>query len=259
MSIKPRTFLIILVALIPLMALGRVLQIIDPQKLVADAKLVFVGRVKSVTDSDMKTALSYVPYDGVTFQWQIAKVEVLEAFKGVRKGDIIRVAMLAIDKRSKAQPSYCPPGMLEPYKEDIFLFCLGATAKTNVFAALTAPYDENLSIFPLYRSERNSDWFVDDDMMKKLLCGEGEGRLPSAFEATEKARDKEFALIFSLASPSGEIQSAKVKEFRETFASKINTAPSSDLVYLEWETVTNSYGWQSDIPKGYQPTNVNGK
>lgn len=245
-------------ALIPLMVFGRLFQIIDPQTLVANAKLVFIGRVKSIASSDIRTTLSYVPYDGVTFQWQMAKVEVVAPFKGVQTGDVIQVAMLSIDKHTKAQPFYSPPGMLEPHKNDIFLFCLGATPQTNVFAALSAPYDENLSIFPLYRSETNSGWFAEDDIMKQLLCGEGEDKLPPEFKDMEKARDQEFTLIFSLASASGEIQPANVEKFRETFASEINTAPSSNLVYLKWETVTNSHGWQSDIPEGYDATtNIN--
>lgn len=255
---RTRILLVTLMALIPLMALSRIFQIIDPKKLVADAKLVFVGRVESITPSVITTALSYVPYDGVTFQWQLAQVEVVEPFKGVRKGDITKVAMLSIDRHSKSQPGYSPPGMLEPHKNDIFLFCLGATSETNVFAALSAPYDENLSIFPFYRSETNSDWFIDDRMMKQLLCGENETNIPLEFREMEKSRDQEFTLIFSLANASGEIQPANIKKFRETFDSEIKTTPSSNPVYLEWETVTNSHGWQSDIPKGYEPqTNTN--
>lgn len=253
MSIRTRMLLITLTAVIPLMALGRLFRIIDPQSLIAGAKLVFIGRVKSVTPSNIRTTLSYVPYDGVTFQWQIAKVEAVEPFKGVEKGDVVQVAMLSIDKQSRSQPTYSPPGMLEPHKDDVFFFCLGATTHPNVFAALSAPYDENLSILPLYRSETNLDWFVNDSLTKQLLCGDG--NLPPDVREREKQRDKEFVLIFSLVGKSGEIQPANVKKFREVFDTDIGKGASTNEVYLEWETYTNPHGWRSDVPKGYEATN----
>ncbi|MDE3069055.1 MAG: hypothetical protein KGJ60_16105 [Verrucomicrobiota bacterium] len=94
--------------------------------------------------------------------------------------------------------------------------------------------------------------------MKQLLCGDGD--LPPDVREREKSRDKEFALIFSLVSRSGGIQPANIKRFRETFATDIGKAASANEVYLEWETYTNPYGWQSDVPKGYgATTTVNGR
>jgi hypothetical protein len=201
-----------------------------------------------------------VPYDGVTFQWQIAKVEVVEPLKGVRKSDVVQVAMLSIDKHSKSQPTYSPPGMLEPHRDDIFFLCLGATPQTNVFAALLAPYNENLSVLSLYRSGTNTDWYVDDKMMKRVLCGALPTDVKEREDSREKQRDKEFALIYTLVNASGEIQPANVKKFGETFAMDIGKAPSTNLVYLEWETFTNPHGWRTDIPKGYEATtNINGR
>ena len=247
-------------SLISLTAFGRLFQIIDPKTMIAHAKLVFVGRVKSVMPSNIRSTLSYVPYDGVTFQWQIAEVEVVEPFKGVRKGNVVQVAMLSIDKHSQSQPTYSPPGMLEPQKDDIFFLCLGETPQTNVFAALSAPYDENLSVLPLYRSGTNFDWYVDDKMMKQLLTGDVAPDVKVREDLREMQRDKEFALIFTLVNASGKIQPANVKKFWETFVTDIGKAPSTNVVYLEWETLTNPHGWRTDIPKRYEPTtNINGK
>jgi len=122
--------------------------------LFADAKLVFVGEVKSMKPSAINTTLSYIPYEGVRFQWQIVEVEVIEPFKGVQKGGIVKTAMLSIDELSPVQSMYSPPGMLKPEKGDIFLFYLAPTPQPNVFAALTASYNENLSVLALHRSTR---------------------------------------------------------------------------------------------------------
>ena len=190
----------------------------------------------------------------------MVEVEVIEPFKGVQKGDTIHTAMLAIDKQSQSQPIYSPPGMLEPQKGDMFFLCLGATPETNVFAALLAPYDENLSVLPLHRSGTNTDRYVDDRMMKQLLSGDLASDVKEREDSRDKQRDKEFTLIFTLASASGEIQPANVKKFRETFATDMRKAPSTNLVHLEWETYTNPHSWRSDVPKGYQATtNINGR
>lgn len=231
--------------------------------LVADAKLVFLGRVKSVTPSNIRTTLSYVPCDGVTFQWQIAEVEVVEPFKGLRKGDFVQVAMLSVDRHSQSQPIYSPPGMLEPKKDDLFLLCLGRTPRTNLFAALLAPYDENLSVFPLYRVQTNHV-NNEDRMLRELLSGplppalrrEGSAKQIEALES----RNKQYDLIFGLVGASGDIQPTNVQEFRKTFATDIAKTPSTNLVYLEWKTYTNPHGWRSDVPKDFETTtNTNEK
>src|SRR5689334_13600379 len=95
-----RMALYLVLALVPVVARGRMFEIPDPRKLFADASLVFVGRVKSVEPLDIKTTLSYVPYDGAIFQWQVVEVEVIERFKGVQKGDLVKTAMLSVDPAS---------------------------------------------------------------------------------------------------------------------------------------------------------------
>jgi hypothetical protein len=238
---KTRMVLLALIAFVPLMAIGRFIQVNDLDKLIADSKLVFVGRVKSLKPSDIRTSLSYPSYDGVTFQWLMVEVEVVEPVKGVQKGAIVHTAMLSIDKRSRSQPWYCPPGMLQPEKNDIFFLCLAATPQTNVFVALSAPYDENLSVFALHRNRSiQSD---GRDSTKKWL-----------------SNDKRFDQVWSLVDKAGKIVPANADKLRETYAAEIGKLPSTNVIYLQWETYTNPSGWMSDVPKGFTAgTNANRK
>jgi hypothetical protein len=241
-SMKIRTVLLVVMALVPLMVLGRLIKISDPKTLIADSKLVFVGRVKSVKPSNIRTSLSYAPWKEVAFQWLVAEVEVIEPFKGVQKGDIVRTAMLSVDKQSRSQPMYSPPGMLEPEKNDIFFLCLAPTPQANVFAALSAPYDENLSVFPIHRSRSTKG--EPRDSTKRLLL----------------SKDERFAMIWSLVNETGELLPASADKLRETYAAEIGKSPSIKVICLQWETYTNPSGWMSDVPKGYVAmTNANGK
>ena len=236
---RARILIIALMALIPLMAIGRMFQIIDPKTLITDSRLVFVGKVQSVKASGIVTRLSYPTWEGVLFPWLTVEMEVVAPFKGVRKGDVVRVMMLSIAKNEKAQFMYSPPEVLEPDKGDIFFLCLGPTPITNTFAALTGPYDENLSVFTLYRSQQTSRDSMRD-VGKQLLLD-----------------DKRFAPIWNLVNKAGEILPDGVAKLRDTYAAEIGKASTNDMVYLEWQAYTNAHGWHSDVPKGFAPTNSN--
>jgi hypothetical protein len=164
-------------------------------------------------------------------------MEVVAQFKGVRKGEVVRVMMLSIAKSEKAQFMYSPPEVLEPDKGDIFFLCLGPTPTTNTFAALTAPYNENLSVLPLYRSHEASGDSMRDDGKRLLLD------------------DKRFAPIWQLVNRAGEILPDSVAKLRDIYAAEIGKAPTNDMVYLEWQAYTNAHSWVSDVPKGFSPTN----
>jgi len=230
---KLRILIITLLALIPFMALGRMFQIIDPKKLIADSKLVFVGQVRSVTASGIVTRLSYPTLEGVSFPCLTVEMEVLAPFKGVRKGDVVRVMMLSIAKSEKAQFMYSPPEVLEPDKGDIFFLCLDLTQITNVFAAPNGPYDENMSVSPLHRRNKISTFNSRDDGRELLLD------------------DKRSALIWNLANQAGEIMPDGVAKLSNTYAAEIGKASTNEMVYLEWKACTNSNGWISDVPKGF--------
>jgi len=235
---RTRILFTALVVLVPLVAFGRFIQIIEPTKLIAEAKLVFVGQVQSVKPSGIATHLSYPTWDGVSFPWLSVRMKVLAPVKGVRKGDVVQVMMLSIADNGK-QPWYCPPEVLEPDQGDIFFACLGPTPITNAFAALTGPYDENLSVLPLHRShETNTDSTEADYLL---------------------SNDKRFALIGSLVTPAGELLPDRVAKLRRRYVREISITPTNDLVYLEWEAYTNEHGWSTDVPKGFSPTNSGAK
>jgi hypothetical protein len=236
---KARILFIMWVALIPHMAFGRLSKIVDPKTLIADSKLVFVGKVQSVKASGIATHLSYPTWEGVSFPWLSVEMEVLVPFKGVRKGEVVHVMMLSIAKSEKAQFMYSPPEVLEPDKGDIFFLCLGPTPLTNTFASLSAPYDENLSVFPLHRSHETSRDSMRDGGKQFLLD------------------DKRFAPIWRLVNQAGEIFPYGVAKLRDTYTAEIRKVPTNEMVYLEWQTHTNAHNWVSDMPKGFSPTNSN--
>ena len=234
---KARILLVTLLALIPLMAFGRLFQIVDPKKLIADSRLVFVGKVASVESSGIATPLSYPTWEGVSFPWLKVKMQVLVPFKGVQQGDIVAVMMLSIKKSEEASLMVSPPEVLEPDPGDVFFLCLGPTLMTNSFAAITAPYNEDLSVFPLHRSRETSGFSSRDDGKRLLL------------------NDQRFEPIRWLVNEAGEILPDGAAKLRVTYKAEIKKAPKNVTIYLEWQACTNAYGWISDVPKGFCPTN----
>ncbi|SPE51042.1 exported hypothetical protein [Verrucomicrobia bacterium] len=238
---KTLTLSLLLSALAPLVASGRPFQVTEPKALFSDSKLVFVGRVKTVKPSKITTRLSYPAWEGVTFRWLIAEVEVLDPLKGVQRGDIVCTAMLSIDENEDGDTPIppMPPGLLEPEKGDVFLLCLGPTPLTNVFAALRAPWDENLSVFVLHRikpSQRRLSHLRDEVLSK----------------------DERFAPLWSLTDKAGRLVPGAVERVRQAYAAQLSSPPADRRIFLEWETYTNQSGWMSDAPKGYRAmTNLN--
>lgn len=232
--------LITLVTFVSLATFGRILQITPPKKLIADSKLVLVGKVQSIKRSGITTTLSYPTWEGVSFQWLKVEIEVLEPFKGVRKGDIVHTLMLSVDKGEEVNRMYSPPGMVKPDQGDVFFLCLAPTPLTNTFVALTAPCDENLSIISLHRSHQKSN---GRDFHTRIL-----------------SENEQFTLIFDLVNEAGKILPDGAARLRNVFASEIGTVPTNNVVYLEWQTYTNASGWRSDVPKGLiLKTNTNRK
>ena len=218
---------IALVALIPIIAFGRFVQYYDNKTLIEKSKLVFVGKIKSVKHSGVTTHLSYPTWDGVVFEWLITDVEVLEPIKGVQKGDIVQTALLSVDESKGPSPEINAPGMVDPKKRGEFLFCLNPTTKTNVFAAVTAPFDDDLAIFHLDRNDWN----------------------PNNYSIGMK--DERVALIWSLVDNAGKIIPLGVQRVRKTYAKEIQMNPTNSMVYLQWEAQTNASGWTANFPKDY--------
>jgi hypothetical protein len=214
-------------------AQGRLFQIVPPSELIAKSKLVFVGRVTAVLPSGISTTLSYVPWEGVTFHWLAAKVDVMEPFKGTRKGEAIRVAMLTSD-----QEVINHPFVLDAEKGDLFLFCLLPTPVTNLFAALTVPYNEALSVIALHRSRPYT---------QGVVSSVGERR---EFSDRLLRDDKRFSPIFDLADQEAHVVAANAERLRSAFAAELAAKGSREVMPLQWQIAVSIGGWRSDIPKG---------
>jgi hypothetical protein len=230
---KAAAFLVTATILATHPAHGRLFQIVPPAELVAKSRLVFLGRVNSVRPSGITTRLSYVPWHGATFHWMVAEVQVIEAFKGTQKGQTVQVATLSIDEDLAN-----PPFMLRAEKGDVFFFCVLPTPATNLFAALTAPNNESLSVIALHRATHSAE------------------DVQSSTEATRDFNDKllwddkRFSPIFDLVDGSGRVVAGGPDRLRSTFAAELATGGLTNVMYLEWETAVSLGGWQSDAPKG---------
>jgi hypothetical protein len=228
--------LLVFTALHPLTTAARLFRIIPPAELMANSTLVFVGKVKNVETSGIATSLSYPTWEGVSFPWLKVDVEVSAPVKGVKQGEIVHVMMLSISN-SEDHVMINAPDVLEPEQGDVFLFCLSPTSKTNSFAALTAPYNEFLSIFPVHRAHEPESGHKHRDSDAQYLF-----------------KDERFALIRNIANESGEIAPEAVAKLKETYAAEIANAPTDRIVYLEWQSQTNGAGWINNVPKGSFPT-----
>ncbi len=133
------------------------------------------------------------------------------------------------------------PGMLEPKIGDPFLFCLAPTIVTNLFAAFTAPYDDDQAIF-----------FLDRNYYKYSSYREGKMGKTSVFEERN-------ALIWSLIDEAGKVIPGGAERMRKTFAKEITAPPSNRVVHLQWQTYTNPAGWMRDVPKESTNTHRNEK
>jgi hypothetical protein len=216
-------------------ALGRILDVRSVNALVADSELTFIGRVKSVNPSGITTHLSYPTWEKCVFEWLQVEVEVLEPIKGTTKGQLIPTAMLAVDESKGPRPMLNAPGMLEPKTGELFLLFLERTTKPNLFASLTAPFDDDQAIFKLDRRSPEYTWFH-----------EGKEGTNSPFLDRHK-------LVWSLIDDTGALISNGVAMMRSNYAREIRKAPSTNIIYLEWVSRTNAAGWFADFPKELAP------
>ncbi len=217
-------------ALMPIIAFGRLVQYYDDKTLIEKSTLVFVGKIKSVRHSGITTLLNYPTWDGLVFEWLYADVEVLEPIKEVQKGHIVHTVLLSVNESKSQEPMLRinAPGMLNPKRDEFFLFCLSPTTITNVFAAVTAPFDDDLSIFHLDRNDWN----------------------PNNYR--EGMKDERVALMWSLVDGKEKLIPLGAEQMREAYAKAIQVAPTNTLVYLQWEARTNANGWIANFPKGFE-------
>ncbi len=145
---RKHVLIVALAIICPLLAIARGVRVFEMKELIAGAQLVFVGKAISVEPSGITTTMSYPTWDDVTFEWLKVEVEVLGPIKGVWKGETVRTLMLGTRGQG---PFVNPPGMVRPKKNQTYLLCLLPTTISNVYASLTAPWDDNQAIFLLDR------------------------------------------------------------------------------------------------------------
>lgn len=232
---KRITLLACLITLAATAVLSRPVRVLSVSELVTGSKLAFVGRVKSVKPSGITTSLSYPTWEKVVFEWLLVDVEVIEPLKGTRRGEIVQVALLSVDENKGPSLMINAPGMIDPKQGMALLLFLSPTPRTNIFASLTAPYDDDQAIF---RLDRNY-WAY------------------SPFRDGKEAKDSPFyerhKIIWSLMKEGGEIDPNGADSFRKSYAKEIEVAPKNNMIYLEWEKLTNHAGWSQDVPKGWRP------
>jgi hypothetical protein len=125
-----------------------------------------------------------------------------------------------------------PPGTVEPKIGETFLLCLAPTTRTNVFAAVTAPFDDKESIFRLDRSDPRYSSYHKGAIRRRLdgaILGE-----PSK---------EQYSWVWRLVNDDGVIVPRGAERMRKTFATQIQMHPEPTVIYLQWETRTNSAGW----------------
>jgi hypothetical protein len=231
---RKQILILALAGVLPLLALGRAVRVYDMKDLVGGSKLVFVGKALSVEPSGITTAMSYPTWKGVTFEWLKVEVEVLEPIKGVRKGEHVRTLMLST---KGDRPVINAPGMVEPKTGRAYLLCLLPTTISNVYASLTAPWDDDQAIFLLDR---------------KSWVHHGATYYKDGKEVAFQEQNEKNAALWNLVDDSGKIKPPFVARMRQDYAGEIATTPGTNAVIpLQWETWKAASGWQWDVPKGY--------
>lgn len=214
----------------PTQAHARAVRIIEMKTLMKDSQLVFVGQVKSVKPSGITTELTYPTWENVIFEWLRVEVEVIEPVKGTKKGEL--VSTLLLSTRGPG-PMINPPGMVEPKVGQCYLLCLLPTSSSEVYAAVTAPFDDREAIFLLDRKH----WTDGAHYYK-------EGKEVAFQEQNEKNR-----ALWDLVDDKGVIKQEGAEYLRKQYAEEIATPPAKDaVIHLKWKKQVSAGGWQSNVP-----------
>ncbi len=218
-----------LVILLSVVTCGaRPVRCLEMNALVEQSALVFVGTVKSIKPSGIKTELSYVPWEGVVFEWLKVEVEVVEAIKGTKNGAVVNTLVLS----TRDTPPMAP-GMVYPKVGQQYLLCLLPTTLKGCYASLTAPYDDNEGAFLLDRkSWTNRTTYYKD------------GKVVTFEQQSEKN-----ALLWNLVEDDGRVNPGSVELMREKFKTEISKpAREGAVIYLKWKKEISPGGWQWDVP-----------
>jgi hypothetical protein len=216
-----KSLLVILsLLLFPLQAdsFARAVRAFDLPELMAGSEIAIIGKVSSVEPSGLTTQLTYPTWTGVTFEWLKVEVSVVESLKGAAKGGSIRILMLSAPAGG---PVFNPPGMLDVKNGQHFLMFLLPTTKKGVYAAMSAPWDDDQAIFLLNRKE-------------------------GVISQTSVAM---IELIPTLVDDDGRILADGVANLRAKYRDQLAAKPPEDaVIHLKWKTKTSDKGWEWDVP-----------
>lgn len=222
--------LVVLALTCPRHCRARGVRVVDMKTLIAGSKLVLAGKVKSVEPSGLTTKLTYPTWKGTTFEWLKVAIEVVEPIKGAKKGKLVRTLMLCARGRGVLING---PGMVRPEKGQFHLLCLLPTTFEDVYASMTAPWDDNQAIFILDRTYWKYRNFKQH---------------PEHFDKFPKERER-YRTIFSLVDDQGRITANGATELRKKYKAEIATAPPKNaVIHLKWKTQTSPSGWQWNVP-----------
>jgi len=217
---------------------ARPVRILDMQSLVAGSEIVLVGRITSVRASGITTKLSFHPWRGVTFEWLAVEVEVIEPIKGVNASDTVQTLLLSARGRG---PSFNPPGMVDPMNGQLYLMCLLPTTLEDVYASMTAPWDDDQAVFILDRTHWEYSHYREDT---------------KRYETDFPKESERYRTIWSLVDDEGRITPHGAEAMRTKYETEIKAAvPKDRVIHLRWKTHTSESGWQWDVPAD-QPKKV---
>jgi hypothetical protein len=190
--------------------------------LIEKSAVVFVGEVQTVKPSGITTDLTYPMWKDAVFEWLDLQVQVKEPVKGTTKDTVVSVLALStqasIDNR---------PGFIFPKKGARYLFCLLPTPITNKFAAVTAPFDEDRSIF----TEDRTYWLY-----------------PTSTDNSRDDRDA-YASVAKFIDRNGGFTAKTIARLRKTYKKEIEMAPRpAAIIHLKWKKQTSESGWQWNAP-----------
>ena len=230
MTMKSLILLSLLLVIPVRLCEARAVRTLEMGALMEGSALVFVGTIKSVKPSGITTELTYPTWKDVVFEWLKVEVEVVEPIKGTRKGALVHTLMLSTRGDG---PMFNTPGMVDPKVGQHHLLCLLPTRFDEVYASITAPFDDDQGIFLLDRKS-----WTDGATYYK------DGKEVSFHEQNDLN-----AVLWSLVDAKGRVISEGAEAVRKKYKVEIaKPAPKEAVIHLKWKKEESTGGWQWNVP-----------
>jgi hypothetical protein len=124
-------------------------------------------------------------------------------------------------------------GMVAPKKGQFHLHCLLPTQFENVYAALTAPFDDDQALFILDRKHREYGSYRDDPKSIDPASGYGE----------------RYRTLWSLVDDNRQITAEGAEALRRRYSEEIGIKPPKDaVIHIHWNKETSDDDWQWNVP-----------